>query len=106
MERVGSRLMAGLQEAARMSGLEILVQGLPAMWNTSFTSLAEIRSHADYVTADIPGLRAFLPHLVSRGVRISGRGNWMLSAAHTFEDADRTVTAFADALEAYRETLR
>jgi glutamate-1-semialdehyde 2,1-aminomutase len=106
MERVGSRLLAGLQEAARMSGLEVLVQGLPSLWNTSFTSLTEIRSHAEYVTADVPSLRAFIPQLVERGVRISGRGNWMLSAAHTIEDADRTIAAFGDALEAYRETLR
>ena len=76
------------------------------LWNTSFTSLTEIRDHADYLQADVPALRAFIPHLVQRGVRISGRGNWMLSAAHTNEDADRTIQAFADALEAYRETFR
>jgi glutamate-1-semialdehyde 2,1-aminomutase len=106
MERVGGRLLEGLREAARMSGLEVLVQGLPALWNTSFTSLTEIRDHVDYLTADLPALRAFIPHLVRRGVRISGRGNWMLSAAHTNEDADRTIVAFGDALEAYRDTLR
>ena len=103
LERVGTRLRDDLTEAAGMSGLEVLVQGLPMLFSTSFTSVSEITDHPTSLDSDVPMLRRFIPHLLRRGVRIAGRGNWMTSAAHTNEDADRTIEAFADALLAFRE---
>lgn len=103
MERVGTRLRDGLAEAGRISGLDTLVQGLPMLFNTTFSPLTEIVDHPGALQSDVAALRRFIPHLLRRGVRIAGRGNWMLSAAHTIDDADRTIEAFAGALEAFRE---
>jgi glutamate-1-semialdehyde aminotransferase len=50
-----------------------------------------------------PG-RFIIPHLLRRGVRIAGRGNWFLSAAHSNDDVDRTLYAFEGALKAYSQT--
>ena len=78
--------------------------GLRALQH-AFNPLPEIFDHADSAKGDVAALGRLIPHLVRRGVRIARRGNWMLSAAHTDEDADRSIAAFAGALQAYREEV-
>jgi len=101
LDRIGTRLRDGLADSARSHGATMLVQGLPMVFNTSFSPLPAAYSHVESFQGDIAALRAFIPHLLSRGVRIAARGNWMLSAAHTDEDVDRTLEAFDGALAEY-----
>jgi len=109
LERVGGRLIDGLRRAAAADAgasgtpMPMLVQGLPMLFYTAFNPAPEIFDHADAAKGDFAALSRFIPHLVQRGVRIQRRGNWWLSAAHTDEDADRTIEAFAGALAAYRQ---
>ena len=102
IERLGTRLRDGLAGIARSQGAGMLVQGLPAVFNSAFNPLPAAFSHADSSRSDHAAFRRFVPHLLRRGVRIAGRGNWMLSAAHTDEDVDRTLEAFDGALAQYR----
>jgi glutamate-1-semialdehyde 2,1-aminomutase len=102
IERVGTRLRDGLAEIAERRGGGVLVQGLPAVFHSSFTTLPELFDHRDSAKADVAELRRFLPELVSRGVRIASRGTWMLSSEHSDADVDRTLEAFDGALAALR----
>ena len=58
--------------------------------------------HRDSAKADVAALRRFIPLLLKRGVRIAGRGNWMLSSEHSEEDVDRSLEAFDGALAEFR----
>ena len=102
LERVGARLRDGLTEIAARRGGGILVQGLPMVFQTSFTSVPELFDYRDSAQADMAELRRFIPALVRRGIRIAGRGNWMLSSEHSDTDVDRTLEAFDGALAEFR----
>jgi glutamate-1-semialdehyde 2,1-aminomutase len=102
IDRVGTRLRDGLREIAGRRSGGILVQGLPAVFQTSFNRLPELFDHRDSAQADVAELGRFIPHLVSRGVRIARRGTWMLSSEHSDDDIDRTLEAFDGALAAFR----
>lgn len=102
IDRVGTRLRDGLREIAGRRGGGILVQGLPAVFQTSFTHLPELFDHRDSAQGDVAELGRFIPHLVERGVRIARRGNWMLSSEHSDADIDATLEAFDGALAAFR----
>lgn len=101
LESLGRQLRDGISEIVRGSGAGILVQGLPSLFAISFTKLGAIRNQAEASQSDVAALRAFIPHLLRRGVRIAGRGNWFLSAAHTHDEVNVTLTAFESGLKAY-----
>ncbi len=83
IERVGTRLRDGLREVAARHGGGVLVQGLPSVFNDVVQRRCPRHSTTrTSARADWPAFRRFVPMLLSRGVRIAGRGNLMLSAAH------------------------
>jgi glutamate-1-semialdehyde 2,1-aminomutase len=102
IERVGTRLRDGLREIGARRGGGVLVQGLPAVFQLSFNALPALYDHRDSAQADVAELRRFIPYLLRRGVRIAGRGNFMLSSEHSDEDVDRTLDAFDGALAEFR----
>jgi glutamate-1-semialdehyde 2,1-aminomutase len=94
--RRGTRLMDGLSELAAERGIPLHVQGLGAVFNTSF-GVDDVQSYRDYRYADADRQRAFLRGLIDRGVRVTTRGTWFLSAAHSDADIEQTLEAAADA---------
>jgi glutamate-1-semialdehyde 2,1-aminomutase len=101
LDRRGTELMSGLRELAAERDVPLHVQGLGAVFNTCFIEGGlEIHSYRDYRHADAEKQRAFLRALLHRGVRITSRGTWFLSAAHTDADIERTLEAAGDALDA------
>lgn len=105
IESAGRQLRDGLAEIARDHRVGILVQGLPGLFAISFTSLPAIHNHRESSQSDMKALREFIPRLLSRGVRIAGRGNWFLSSVHTPADVNQTLESFEGALQAF-ETQR
>jgi len=110
MEERGTRLMAGLREAAAAVGVPLWVQGIGAAFNTTFlptgtdSGAAEpLMNYRDYARTDLARQRRWLTALQHRGVRVTARGMWFLSAAHTDADIVRTLDAAADALRAVRD---
>jgi glutamate-1-semialdehyde 2,1-aminomutase len=99
IEAQGEKLMVGLREIARRSGVPLLVQGLGAAFNTAFTDQAEVHDYRSYTRSDAAKLRRFLHALQGEGVRPTSRGTWFLSTAHT--DAD-----IADTLRGAEVALR
>jgi glutamate-1-semialdehyde 2,1-aminomutase len=102
MEARGERLMAGLRALARAAGLPLRVQGLGSVFNTAFGGPEEILEYRDYTATDLGRQRQFLIELQHQGVRVTSRGTWFLSTAHsdtlieqTLEAAERALAALA-----------
>ena len=98
LHRSGSRLMEALREAARRAGKSLLVQGLGAVFHTAFTDQAKLTNYRDYLSCDLAQQGRFVDLLMEEGVRITSRGTWFLSTAHTEQDIESTVKAAVSAL--------
>ncbi|MCS7055320.1 MAG: aspartate aminotransferase family protein [Thermoflexales bacterium] len=93
LHRLGRRLQAGLREAAREIGHDVLVQGPGPVLNLAFTSLPRARDMRDTFAFDRSKLGRFVHGLQEEGLRILSRGTWYLCAAHTEADVDFAVCA-------------
>jgi glutamate-1-semialdehyde 2,1-aminomutase len=95
LEARGSRLEAGLREAA---GADACVQRVGAM-ATLFCRPGAVRSMADAQGGDTERYAALFRHLLSRGVLVapSQFEALFISLAHGDEEIDRTVAAVAEA---------
>ena len=103
MEARGERLMAGLRAAALASGAPLLVQGMGTVFNTAFAAGGAeappaVTDYRGYAALDAARQRAFLRALQDRGVRVTARGTWFLSAAHSDADIDETLGAATAAI--------
>jgi glutamate-1-semialdehyde 2,1-aminomutase len=99
INRLGTQLMNGLRTLAAERDIPLHVQGLGPVFNTCFTEgVEEIHSYRDYQRTDAGRQIALLGALLERGIRVTTRGTWFLSAAHTDSDIEQTLEAAADAL--------
>ncbi|NOZ49010.1 MAG: glutamate-1-semialdehyde 2,1-aminomutase [Chloroflexi bacterium] len=97
-ERVGSRLLAGLQDAARAAGVPIQVQRLGSMFGMFFS--AEAVSDWDTASgADSRRFAAYFQQMLAQGVYLapSQFESGFLSTVHTEVEIDQTVAAAANA---------
>jgi glutamate-1-semialdehyde 2,1-aminomutase len=99
LQAVGSTLIDGLRGLAEQSGLDLHVQGFPAVFNTCFLDTDEVFDFRAYAHQDADLQRLFLEALQDRGVRVTGRGTWFLSTAHGEEDVEETLKAAEAALD-------
>jgi glutamate-1-semialdehyde 2,1-aminomutase len=93
----GSRLMAGLAELARKSGLPAQVVGEPVLFDILFTSEPVI-DYRSLQKADGALARAFTTELIKRGV-VKNTQKMYMSLAHTDADVATTLQACEDALK-------
>lgn len=110
LERLGRRLREGIQDAIDETGAKAQIRQLGSVWCLYFTD-GPLRSFRDVSRF----AKDKEDHLQRRYQRwLLGRGIYMhpmyvlrgyLTAAHTEEDVDRTVTATAGFLHEYREEL-
>lgn len=95
----GAALLKGLQELAAKSATPVVIQGLPSLFSVAFRPGPQAYNHREAVVADTTKLQRFSFLLAQRGIRITGRGNLYLSAAHSREDVELTLSGFSSALE-------
>jgi glutamate-1-semialdehyde 2,1-aminomutase len=95
---LGKRLMAGLRDAAKETGANLLVQGPGPMLHTGFTNIAQVDEFRDMKYYDKAKLNAFVAGLHNRGIRIIGRGLWYISAVHTADEIDHAIAMSRDTL--------
>jgi glutamate-1-semialdehyde 2,1-aminomutase len=98
--RLGTRIAAGLAEAARQSGVALQVNAAGSILTPFFTD----RPVVDYQSAtraDTMKYAAFFRGMLARGIYLppSQFEAWFLSAAHTVRDVDRTVEAAMGAMQ-------
>ncbi len=93
----GRRLMAGLAELARKSGLPAQVVGEPVVFDILFTS-EPVTDYRSLQKADGALARTFTTELIKRGV-VKNTQKMYMSLAHTDADVARTLQACEDALK-------
>ena len=96
----GGRLMAGLAELARKSGLPAQVVGEPVLFDILFTG-EPVTDYRSLQKADGALARTFTTELIKRGV-VKNTQKMYMSLAHTDADVARTLQACEDALKSCR----
>jgi glutamate-1-semialdehyde 2,1-aminomutase len=101
LEVLGSRLESGLNDALQSTGVEGTVQRVGAML-TLFFSKGPVENYVDAAAANHELFGAWHRGLVERKIYWppSGYEAAFLSAAHSEEDIDATVTAARESLAA------
>lgn len=97
---LGSRLAAGLADAARDAGVALQVNAFGSVLTPFFTD-RQVRDFASATTADTAQYGRFFHAMLRRGIYPppSQFEGWFLSAAHTTRDVDRTIAAARDAMQ-------
>jgi glutamate-1-semialdehyde 2,1-aminomutase len=96
----GERLRVGLAEAATKAGHRLLIQGIGPVFHTGFSDLSAVETYRDTWSYDTAKYTRFADELLARGIRVIGRGIWYISAAHTDDDIDHTVSIAEEAFKA------
>lgn len=96
--KLGRKLIKGLQQAARETNQNLLVQGLGPMLHAGFTDLKSVNNYRDTFSYDKAKLQKFISGLHNKGIRVIGRGLWYISAAHTEEDIDHAIETSREVL--------
>jgi glutamate-1-semialdehyde 2,1-aminomutase len=91
---LGTRLAAGLADAAREARVPLQVNAFGSILTPFFTD-RPVRDYASATSADTDRYARFFRGMLTRGVYLppSQFEAWFLSAAHTRRDVDRTVAA-------------
>ena len=100
LDRLGTRLAAGLQSAARDAAVPLHVNAVGSVL-TPFFSQQPVTGYRAATGADTGAYAAFFHGMLRRGIYPppSQFEGWFLSAAHTERDIDRTIRAARAALD-------
>ena len=94
LAKLGTRLAAGLADAARGAGVALQVNAVGSVLTPFFTD-QPVRSYASATSARADHYGKFFRGMLSRGIYPppSQFEAWFLSAAHTAKDVDKTIAA-------------
>lgn len=84
--RIGSLLRDGLKEIAARTREPILIQGPGPMFHMGFTWLATVTEYDHVLDYDRERYAEFCSRMLDRGFRLTERGLWYVSIAHSEED--------------------
>jgi glutamate-1-semialdehyde 2,1-aminomutase len=103
LSALGTRLAAGLADAARDAGIALQVNAVGSLVTPFFTD-RPVRDFASAISADTDRYARFFQGMLKRGVYPppSQFEAWFLSSAHTARDVDATVRAARAAMRALR----
>ncbi|MCD6317579.1 aspartate aminotransferase family protein [Candidatus Aerophobetes bacterium] len=95
---IGNKLIAGIRDMIKRFNMEAIVQGVAPMFQIYFTKLEKIRNYREACTADFNIFYEFWKLLLERGILIRPRNfsQFYISASHTQEDVDKTLSAMED----------
>jgi glutamate-1-semialdehyde 2,1-aminomutase len=96
LQRLGFRLMSGLEKLAGENGIPLQPQGPALVFHTAIlrpgVESGPMRDYRDYVQRHDPARWAHLRRcLLEEGVRAIERGLWFISLAHSESDIDETL---------------
>jgi glutamate-1-semialdehyde 2,1-aminomutase len=99
LAELGSKLAAGLADAARRAGVPLQVNAFGSMLTPFFTRQA-VRDYQSALTADTAAYGRFFHGMLARGVYPppSQFEAWFLSGAHTERDIDSTIRAARESM--------
>ncbi len=87
----GESLMRDLQAMARRHGQNMQVRGFGAVFHPAFTDGGDFHDYRGYLGTDAGKRQRFNALLHEEGVRVTARGTWFMSAAHTDADVAQTL---------------
>ena len=93
MNARGERLMQGLGELSRKHRQPMLMQGFGTMFHPAFTTEKAITDYRSFAGTDADKRNAFGAKMQTAGVRLTARGTWFQSTAHTDEDTEQSLAA-------------
>jgi len=101
LDRKAERLVVGLSKAIRESGVPALVNAAGSLLTLFFTA-EPIRDYADAKQSDTARFGAFFREMLARQILLppSQFEAWFVSAAHTDDDIERTISAARSSLQA------
>ena len=104
LERLATRLCEGLSVAASDAGVPLRINREGSLFSAFFTD-EPVEDLSSAARQDVRAYAAFFHSMLRRGIWLapSAFEAWFVGAAHTDADADRTLTAAA---EAFREIRR
>jgi glutamate-1-semialdehyde 2,1-aminomutase len=105
LARLGSRLAAGLADAAREAGVAVQVNAFGSLLTPFFTT-EPVRDYQSALTADTVAYGRFFRGMLEGGVYLppSQFEAWFLSAAHSEKDVDKTIKVARKAMKAVSST--
>ncbi len=100
LESYGTRLMRGLADEARDAKMDLLVNGVPEMFQVLFTQATEVHEYRDLARCNLDRYAALHVELMNHGVMIDEDNMecFFTCAAHSGADLEATLAAFRQAL--------
>jgi glutamate-1-semialdehyde 2,1-aminomutase len=92
-------LVEGLERISKDHGGSLAVQGVGGVLNTAFDPAGPITDYRSYRSCNVAKQLAFVTALDAEGIRVTGRGTWFVSTAHTEADVELTLVAAEHALQ-------
>jgi len=102
LQRVGSRLRAGLVAAGERHGFAVQAPGEDAVFGVRFTERRPLRTWMDLTTANKDLGRRWALELLRRGLLVNPNEKFYLSLAHSLNDIERTLGIAEEAFAALR----
>ncbi|HSM44774.1 MAG TPA: aspartate aminotransferase family protein, partial [Acidimicrobiia bacterium] len=100
LDRIGERLKSGLAELAETHSIPLNIQGLPMAFHAGIGE-GPITSYDDLGRLDADAYQALVDLLIEHGVWVAGRGIWYVSAAHSEDDIEETLTRVDKAMRSF-----
>lgn len=98
LERVTAKLVNGINQASKAAGLPLVATHVGALVRLYWNVPAPNNKYENVLLGDTASLREMSKHLVDLGVHSREGGIWYVSAAHSPEDIDYTISAIETAL--------
>jgi len=100
LARVGEKLMTGLAGLANTHDIPLNIQGLPMSFHAGIGE-GPIATYEDLRRLDTDEYQMLVDRLIDHGVWVAGRGIWYVSAAHTEDDVEETLSRADQAMSAF-----
>lgn len=100
--RIGIALRDGLRDIAARANEPILIQGPGPMVHMGFTRLTAVTEYDHVLDYDRARYGTFCEGMLARGFRLTERGLWYVSIAHSDEDIRLCLAAVEDTLAEMR----
>jgi glutamate-1-semialdehyde 2,1-aminomutase len=102
MRKVGETLIKGHRDAINDTHSKALVQGYGPVLQLYFTDLKKISNYRDYCAADPVLYARYQKEMAKRGVWFGPEVHFFVSAVHSMDDAQKTITAVEGSLKAMK----
>lgn len=104
MARMGAKLKAGLAEAFKSGGYNVVINNVGSMLSIYFTKLRKVSTYRQALQADGEKFKRFRDEMLKHGVYMhpDGLERLSISAVHTDREIEQTITAAEESVKALR----